>query len=268
MEVRIVSDAKETGERLVLLRSLLRKKSQGELAGDLGVHPNTLGRYERGERLPDGDLLSALAALGVNTHWVLTGQGEAFLLPASISAQQEMVDAAAGDPAALRAREARHTGFSAGVDFERAQFLERYAMIPLLDVKAKAGAGYENPAPQVVGHRAFERAWLQQEGLNEKYLKLVVSDGYSMSPTIGHRWIVMLDESRKSLVPDGIFVLWTPPPGGTIIKRVDIDAITGDITLVSDNSEHSKPRLVKRDELDQLDVAGRAVWWAPGRAFV
>jgi len=254
------------GTRLVEFRGELGQ-NQTQLATSLGVHTNTLGRYERGERLPDGDLLLGLVKLGLNTHWLMTGDGPMFIAKSQQAAHSEMILAASGDPAALEAREARHAGFSAGVEFERSRFEEQFALIPLLNIRAKAGVGYENPQPEILGHRAFERSWLLQEGLSEKYLRLVMSDGHSMAPTIGHRWIVMLDESRTNIVHDGIYVLWTPPPGGTIIKRVDVDAVTGDVSLISDSDPQGR-RLVRRDELPQLKVAGRAVWWAPGRAFI
>lgn len=45
----------------------------------MGVHKNTLGRYERGETSVNGDFLKALAGAGYNTNWILTGKGHAEL---------------------------------------------------------------------------------------------------------------------------------------------------------------------------------------------
>jgi phage repressor protein C with HTH and peptisase S24 domain len=59
------------GRRLILVRGRI---TQDAYAAQLGVHVNTLARYERGERLPGADFLQRLGANGVNLHWLLTGQ--------------------------------------------------------------------------------------------------------------------------------------------------------------------------------------------------
>lgn len=53
--------------------------SQKELAAhlDVGVTTQTIGRYERGERIPDGDFLSAMVRLGCDPAWLLTGASAA-----------------------------------------------------------------------------------------------------------------------------------------------------------------------------------------------
>ncbi len=62
----------DIGSRITLVRGGV---SQARFAGQIGVHKNTLGNYERGERTPDADFLGKLAAIGINTHWVITGEG-------------------------------------------------------------------------------------------------------------------------------------------------------------------------------------------------
>ncbi|WP_295936942.1 hypothetical protein [uncultured Xanthomonas sp.] len=61
------------GERLTLIRG---RASQATFAPLVGIHKNTLGTYERGEREPGALALSGYAALGWNINWVLTGEGE------------------------------------------------------------------------------------------------------------------------------------------------------------------------------------------------
>ncbi|MDC8804257.1 helix-turn-helix transcriptional regulator [Halomonas pacifica] len=62
----------DVGHRLKLIRGEL---SQAAFADKVGVHKNTLGGYERGERSPDAEILRALVGLGYNANWVLTGEG-------------------------------------------------------------------------------------------------------------------------------------------------------------------------------------------------
>lgn len=64
------------GKRLQSIRGGL---SQVAFASRHGVHKNTLGHYERGERAPDGAFLSELARTGVNVNWLLTGAGSMHL---------------------------------------------------------------------------------------------------------------------------------------------------------------------------------------------
>jgi len=50
--------------------------SQEEFAAQLAVHKNTIGKYERGERQPEAEVLARLRSeLGVDVNWLLTGEG-------------------------------------------------------------------------------------------------------------------------------------------------------------------------------------------------
>ncbi|WP_228218545.1 helix-turn-helix domain-containing protein, partial [Aromatoleum toluclasticum] len=42
-----------------------------------GVTPQAQRRYEKGERTPDGEYLSAFAELGADVHYILTGKRQA-----------------------------------------------------------------------------------------------------------------------------------------------------------------------------------------------
>ncbi|MCC5811171.1 MAG: helix-turn-helix transcriptional regulator [Ectothiorhodospiraceae bacterium] len=66
----------EIGGRIAQIRG---SRSQAAFAKDLGVHKNTLGGYERGERKPDAEFLSALMRAGYSANWVITGEGPMLL---------------------------------------------------------------------------------------------------------------------------------------------------------------------------------------------
>lgn len=58
-------------ERLIALRKE-KKIAQGELAKKVGIHPNILGRYERGETTPNIEMATKLAnALGVSLDYLV-----------------------------------------------------------------------------------------------------------------------------------------------------------------------------------------------------
>lgn len=58
------------GQRLVHYRG---NHTQAEFASLLGIHENTLARYERGERLPNLRFLLLLKQRGVRIDWLLEG---------------------------------------------------------------------------------------------------------------------------------------------------------------------------------------------------
>jgi len=52
----------------------------------IGISSQGLGNYERGDRTPDADVLSACCSVfGIDAHWLLTGQGEMFSDPTLIA---------------------------------------------------------------------------------------------------------------------------------------------------------------------------------------
>lgn len=61
------------GARLAGVRG---RESQAAFAARLGVHKNTLGKYERGEREIGAEALLALVRMGWNANWVLAGEGQ------------------------------------------------------------------------------------------------------------------------------------------------------------------------------------------------
>ena len=58
------------GARIASVRG---SSTQMEFAKRYGIHKNTLARYERNERSPDAEFLSALASAGHDPYWLLLG---------------------------------------------------------------------------------------------------------------------------------------------------------------------------------------------------
>lgn len=81
---------REIGLRLVLIRG---QEPQSRFAETVGVHKNTLGSYERGEREISALALARLVELGWNSNWVLTGKG-----PEQMTSVQSEEPVAQGDP--------------------------------------------------------------------------------------------------------------------------------------------------------------------------
>jgi repressor LexA len=79
------------GQRIKTARKH-RRLNQEELSGRLGIHRNSLVRYEHGERGVDVELLVRIAAqLGVALHWLVTGEGEMDASPDVPESEREPV---------------------------------------------------------------------------------------------------------------------------------------------------------------------------------
>lgn len=64
------------GERLKQLRN---KQSGEQFAALLGIHLQSLYRYERGERSPDAELIQTVSKVtGVSLEWLICGTGTMF----------------------------------------------------------------------------------------------------------------------------------------------------------------------------------------------
>ena len=63
--------ARTLGERI---RKVRGEMSQAAFAAKIGINKNLLGKYERGESIPGGEILAQMRdALGISVDWLLTG---------------------------------------------------------------------------------------------------------------------------------------------------------------------------------------------------
>lgn len=75
------------GQRLAHIRG---QATQASFASEVGLHKNTLGTYERGEREIGGLSVAAYVAKGWNANWILTGKGPEQLEAAFQSHSQDL----------------------------------------------------------------------------------------------------------------------------------------------------------------------------------
>jgi|1_EtaG_2_1085319.scaffolds.fasta_scaffold00001_539 phage repressor protein C with HTH and peptisase S24 domain len=215
------------GERLAEIRG---SKSQGAFADELGIHKNSLGHYERGNRVPDAEVLLKLVGMGFDANWILTGRGTSRPEAASANFHQ---------------------------DLEKLKRLdEEFALIPGYNVQVAAGhgtiAGDEAPTREL----AFRRKWLRFRGLHEQDLALVFAKGDSMEPTISDNETVMVDTSEKQLRDGHIYVIRNGDH--LLVKRIQTLWNDG-VQLLSDNKEYP-PQEIPSSDLENLEVIGKVVW--------
>lgn len=77
-----------TGQRLEHIRAQIGL-TQSETCARMGIPLRTYTRYATGERPPSADALAALAHMGVNLNWLITGDGSPWLTSSS-SAPKEL----------------------------------------------------------------------------------------------------------------------------------------------------------------------------------
>lgn len=133
---------------------------------------------------------------------------------------------------------------------------DNVALVPLLDVVASAGPGFENINPYEIEALPFPRSWLQRIGLPERYARFIDCRGDSMEPTIMDGAIVLVDTRFQQTRGDGIYVLVDGP--NVRIKRVAL-GLLGTLQLISDNERYETEALPAPDA-ENLRIAGKVVW--------
>lgn len=72
------------------IREIRGKKSREEFAREFGIHPQSLYRYESGNRAIDTDLMRAICEkYSISSEWIMTGEGAREASPHE-SANREM----------------------------------------------------------------------------------------------------------------------------------------------------------------------------------
>ena len=107
--------------------------------------------------------------------------------------------------------------------------------IEVIDIRTAAGAGsVVHSGEGVKSMIAFPVAWLRERDLQPKNCRVIEVVGESMEPTLADGCSILIDLSRSTPYPDGMFVLRTDDE--LIVKRLVDDREAGWL-LVSDNPD-------------------------------
>lgn len=256
------------------------------LAERLGVNRNTVGSYERGERLPDADYLARIAVeLGADLEILQRLRYEAVPgsdeLRASLKrilrardAVAEALRRAVGlseeETAALAARAyeedlgpeqvlARLKAPAWRVEEPRAE----YVYVPLLDVRARAGErGAVVESERVVDVLAFRDEWIRHElRARPEDLRLIYVEGDSMEPDLRAGDIILLDLTDTEARREGVYVVRLD--GALLLKQVQ--RLPGHRLRLTSRNPAYAPIEVRLDDIAEsgdLAIVGRVVWHA------
>jgi phage repressor protein C with HTH and peptisase S24 domain len=130
-----------------------------------------------------------------------------------------------------------------------------FAYIPWISGKISAGGGLI-PDSTVEFHLAFRRDWITRKG-DPSRMSLIKIRGDSMTPTLLSGDIVLVDQCRQCIDPEG--GLYALSIDDTImVKRVQLLPQTGKLKVSSDNTYYDSFEL----EPSHIRVNGKIIWFA------
>lgn len=213
------------GDRLKLLRG---SASRETFANMLGIHPQSLYRYEQGIHKVDISVVaSACEKLGVSSDWLIFGKKS--------STPTEGTDLAS------------LTKCTCDVDL---------VMIPMVEARLSAGTGSLQVNGDVERSYAFRSDFLHRKG-NPTNMVMMRVEGDSMQPEIMNNDVVLLDQSKKEIRTGRIFAVGFED--AIYLKR--IDKLPGKLVLKSINPDYPPVELdIRGQNSDAFRVIGQVIW--------
>jgi len=253
------------------INTLIGDGTARELAQRIGRHPNTISRWSDSHPPKSDDLQALHRELGVNLHWLLTGEGEPFpggSQPSQTPAGAEQKPLAAPHGVAYSypvARAPIHTAPAA--DEPRIlQVMEPHApgtcdpsefdLVPMSEAQLSAGGGAFVISENIKTYYAFRKDWIRRIAVSPRKLIMMEIKGGSMDPTICTGDVVLIDLGRTHIHSGQIYALRINDT--IMIKRLE-PLVGGMIRVISDNRAEYPPYDVFRKD---LCVIGQVIWYA------
>lgn len=226
----------DLARRLKTLREHVVGNDREKFAILTGISLSTIGNYERGDRVPDADMLKRYRAVSdISTDWLITGEGDMF----SSTRASQMKGAFGSAPIAGAATDLTQPGMIA---------IPRYD-----EVRPSAGPGSvavnEIPTTRV----AFEQRWLVDIGVQADAAVILPAQGDSMAPTIPNGTPMLVDTSKTDVRNGFIYVF--DIDGDLVVKRIE-RLPDGTFDLISDNRNYPT-RNLSRETVTHMTVIGR-----------
>lgn len=208
------------------IRQVRGRMAREELAARLGLHVNTLGKFERGVSVPDAFTLVRLASeLQVSAEWLLTG------VETSTKVERSVYAVESGD----------------------------YVYIPHFDVQFSAGNGAFGDLEKVVAMRPFALEFIRGElGIQHNELALVTIVGRSMEPVLHSKDTSLLDRKAREVSTEGLHAIRLD--GGLMIKT--LQRLPGKLLRASSANAEYLPFDIplEEDSGRDFEVLGRVRW--------
>lgn len=245
-------------ERLRLLRIELGL-SQPEAASKFEIPLGSWKKYEAGPSEPGSGALRSLAEGGINTNWLLTGEGD-LLSQANLANHPSLMKAkdVIIEPVGSDYRHLLGSPKLSPEERNEGEIWQDFDLIPYFDVELSMGGGSLIDQELITAHMAFRRDWLHQRGLKAANLLLAKGRGDSMEKTIYHGDLLLIDHTVNAIMDDSIYVL--SQGQHTVVKRVQ-QCFDGALSIISDNPIYPK-QTIPPDKAQDLKIVGRVKWYA------
>lgn len=227
-------------------------KSQRGLARALGLDPAAINRMLKGDRQIKAQELAIIRAyLGLPAMPDLVGD-----LPPSLAAPFDSL--ATPTPALTASRPLRQPPPAAGETDRTPPSLDGFAMVPVYDAAAAAGAGAINTDSAPVCYSAFRWDWLHRvTSAPPEELAVIQVAGDSMEPTLHHGDHVLIDRTITRWTRDGLYVIRYSISDELMVKRLIWVPGSKTFSIRSDNPAYGSTEGVGPED---LSVVGRVLW--------
>lgn len=134
-----------------------------------------------------------------------------------------------------------------------------YVIVPRILVDVTAGGGTIVSQEFEQERYFFRRSWIKDHlGTQPSDLRLLFVRGDSMEPTLNHNDIILVDTTKKTASPPGVFVLFDG--FGLVAKRMEVvgEQDSNRLRIISDNPQYT----TYERSIEETFVIGRVVWFA------
>jgi phage repressor protein C with HTH and peptisase S24 domain len=222
------------------LEQLIGDESVHAFGKRAGINDTSMRAYLK-DTMPGLDKLVLIAeAGGVTLDWLARGVGRR-----GAQGEPDFIVSGPGGEVMLTA-EAKSTAM-----------MQDFALVPRLDVQASAGDGRLAGSDDPLEYLAFQRGWLKGRGINPAKARILTARGDSMEETIRDGDVLLIDTSIDRIKDNAIYIVVYGDM--VLVKRVH-GRMNGSLQLISDNPRYP-PEEVMAGEVDQLNIAGRVMWF-------
>ena len=220
------------GERLKKARG---KRSGEDFASALGVHLQTVYRYERGDRKADADYIQLVSNLtGVSLDWIIKGEGPMMSADKENKGNQDIRP----KPIVLD-----------GPDHE-------IIMVPMVEARLSAGHGSFETDGTSERKYSFRSDFLRRKG-NIADMVLMRVSGDSMEPAVEDGDVVLIDQSQTKPTPGKVYAVGVED----MVYLKKVNAEPGKLILLSNNRDFAPLEIDTRGDLERnVRIIGRVIW--------
>ena len=211
-------------DRLLLA---LHFTKDSQLAAYLGVSAQAISQARKKDKIPDGWLIKAAVSGGVSLDELLLGRPR--------SSRPEVA-----------------------IDADDSSFEMDFCTVPLVAARLSAGGGSLETEGDVLHHMAFRRDWMARKG-NPANMVMMRVHGDSMEPFIQHGDLVLVDQSRKAVIPHMVYAVGVDE--GIYLKA--LETLPGQkLVLRSFNDRYAPIEVDMRGDMaDSIRIIGKVLWW-------